>query len=81
MFAVVRNPIFTLIILTAFGLALMTPNVVVLAGVATIAVGINMHVRFVEEPYLRTTHGDEYFEYAAKVGRYLPRVGRMRIDR
>jgi protein-S-isoprenylcysteine O-methyltransferase Ste14 len=73
MFAVVRNPIFTLIVVTTFGLVLMTPNVVAIAGVVLIALGISLHVRLVEEPYLRAVHGDAYLEYAARVGRFLPR--------
>jgi protein-S-isoprenylcysteine O-methyltransferase Ste14 len=80
-FAVVRNPIFTLIVITAVGLALMTPNAVALAGVFAIAVGINLHVRLVEEPYLHHVHGDAYLSYTAQVGRFVPRVGRSRIRR
>jgi protein-S-isoprenylcysteine O-methyltransferase Ste14 len=81
MFAVIRNPIFTLIVVTTFGLTLMTPNAVALTGVVTLAVGIDLHVRLVEEPYLRWAHGDVYREYAATVGRFVPGLGRMRIDR
>ena len=64
LFAVIRNPIFTFIIVTAAGMALMTPNVVALAGVVGLWLGIEIHVRRVEEPYLRWArrlprlHGD-----------------------
>jgi protein-S-isoprenylcysteine O-methyltransferase Ste14 len=81
MFAVIRNPIFTLIVLTMFGLALMTPNVMALTGIVTLTVGIDLHVRLVEEPYLRWAHGDSYREYAAAVGRFIPGIGRMKMDR
>jgi protein-S-isoprenylcysteine O-methyltransferase Ste14 len=81
LFAVIRNPIFTFIIATAAGLALMAPNAVALAGVVAVALGIDLHVRRVEEPYLRWAHGDAYVRYAAEVGRFVPGVGRMRIDR
>jgi protein-S-isoprenylcysteine O-methyltransferase Ste14 len=78
MFTVIRNPIFTLMVVTTFGLVLMTPNIVALAGVVVLAVGIDLHVRLVEEPYLRWAHGDAYLEYAARVGRFVPGVGRLR---
>jgi hypothetical protein len=67
--------------LISVGLAAMTPNAVALTGAVLIALGINMHVRFVEEPYLRSVHGDAYLEYAARVGRFIPGVGRLRIER
>ena len=34
-------------------------------------------MRFVEEPYLRRAHGEAYRAYAARVGRFLPRIGRL----
>ena len=79
LFAVIRNPIFTFIIIATAGLALMAPNAVTLVGVVVVALGIEMHVRRVEEPYLRWAHGDEYREYAARVGRFLPGIGRIRL--
>jgi protein-S-isoprenylcysteine O-methyltransferase Ste14 len=78
LFALIRNPIFTFIVATTAGLALMAPNVVALAGVAGVALGIDIHVRRVEEPYLRWAHGDAYREYAARVGRFVPGIGRLR---
>lgn len=78
LFAMIRNPIFAFIIATAAGLALMAPNAVALIGVVAVTVGIDLHVRRVEEPYLRWAHGDAYVRYAAKVGRFLPGVGRTK---
>ena len=37
---------------------------------------VKVHVRVVEEPYLSRTHGDAYREYASRVGRFVPGVGR-----
>ena len=79
LFAVIRNPIFTFIIVAAAGMALMTPNVVALAGVVALWLGIELHVRRVEEPYLRWAHGDAYRDYTARVGRFLPGTGRVRL--
>jgi hypothetical protein len=46
--------------------------------VVTLALGIDLHVRFVEEPYLRWAHSDDYRQYVARVGRFVPGVGRLR---
>ncbi len=75
-FALVRNPIFTAMLATAAGLTLMVPNVLALIGAAGLLIGLELHVRLVEEPYLARVHGDRYRDYAAGVGRFLPRLGR-----
>ena len=81
LFAVIRNPIFTFIIVTAAGMALMTPNVVALAGVVGVWLGIEIRVRRVEEPYLRWAHGGACRDYTATVGRFIPGIGRSRDRR
>lgn len=77
-FAVVRNPIFTATYATLLGLTLALPNPVALAGLAMALIGLQLQVRLVEEPYLQATHGAEYEQYASRVGRFLPWVGRIR---
>ena len=79
-FSVVRNPIFSAMLLFAFGLALMAPNVAALFAFASAVLGIELQVRFVEEPYLRATHGARYEAYAARTGRFLPRLRRGRAE-
>ena len=37
-----------------------------------------MQVRAVEEPHLLATHGRAYADYAARVGRFVPGIGRLR---
>ncbi|ORB26274.1 methyltransferase family protein [Mycolicibacterium parafortuitum] len=74
-FAVVRNPIFTAMLIFGFGIMLVTPNVVAIVGFALLLVTIELQVRAVEEPYLRKVHGAAYREYLATVGRFVPRVG------
>jgi protein-S-isoprenylcysteine O-methyltransferase Ste14 len=75
-FRVVRNPIFSVMLLTAVGLALMVPNVIAVIAVAALVVGLELTVRLVEEPYLLRTHGTAYRSYAARVGRFVPAIGR-----
>ena len=76
-FAVVRNPIFTAMATTGLGLALMVPNLVALLGVGLLLVALQLQVRVVEEPYLLSTHGPAYADYAATVGRFVPGLGRL----
>ena len=76
-FAAVRNPIFAAMLPTSVGLALVVPNVVALVGVATLFIALEIQVRLVEEPYLHRVHGDAYGEYASRVGRFVPGLGRL----
>lgn len=77
-FSLVRNPIFTAMIVFAFGVTLVTPNPIALCGFALLVATIQLQVRVVEEPYLRGVHGDTYREYLATVGRFVPGAGRVR---
>jgi protein-S-isoprenylcysteine O-methyltransferase Ste14 len=80
-FSVVRNPIYTGMVPTVIGLALLVPNVVAIAGVVALIVALEIQVRLVEEPYLLDTHGQVYADYARRVGRFLPLVGRLKSVR
>lgn len=75
-FEIVRNPIFSAMLVTAVGLAAMVPNVVAVAGLVALVVALELQVRGVEEPYLRQVHGDAYTAYEARVGRFAPGLGR-----
>jgi len=79
-FALVRNPIFAAMLPASAGLALMVPSSVALAGMAALVLALELQVRVVEEPYLLRSHGAGYAGYAARVGRFLPGVGRLRGD-
>jgi protein-S-isoprenylcysteine O-methyltransferase Ste14 len=76
-FGLVRNPIFTAMMTFGLGIALVTPNLVAIAGFVLLVVTIELQVRAVEEPYLRSVHGDAYRDYLAGVGRFVPGVGRV----
>lgn len=75
-FGVVRNPIFTAMLITATGLTMIIPNIISIIGLAITVIALELQVRLVEEPYLRGLHGDRYSEYTATVGRFVPHVGR-----
>ena len=76
-FAVVRNPIFAAMLPASLGLALLVPNVAALVGFGALLLALQIQVRLVEEPYLQRVHGQDYREYAAHVGRFLPGIGRL----
>ncbi|HLS74191.1 MAG TPA: hypothetical protein VK046_10500 [Actinomycetaceae bacterium] len=42
---------------------------------------MEIQVRLVEEPYLLRTHGPAYARYTARVGRFLPGLGRTHEPR
>lgn len=76
-FGLVRNPIFSGMIVCAGGLMLLVPNVVTVAGLIVLVVAIELQVRLAEEPFLGRTLGGEYGTYAARTGRFVPGVGRI----
>lgn len=75
-FGVVRNPVFTAMLAAVLGLALLVPTAVSVAALVCLFLAVELQVRQVEEPYLLRTHGQAYAAYAARVGRFLPGVGR-----
>lgn len=79
-FSLARNPIFAAMIPAFAGILLLAPNVLEIAGALLLMAALELHVRFIEEPYLLRVHGEQYAAYAARVGRFLPGVGRLRLD-
>jgi protein-S-isoprenylcysteine O-methyltransferase Ste14 len=77
-FALVRNPIFAAMLPTVLGLTMLVPSWVALVGLAGLVITLELQVRVVEEPYLLRAHGPTYAAYAARVGRFLPGIGRLR---
>lgn len=77
-FSLVRNPIFSGMIPVGIGLALLVPNAVAVAAVVALVAALEIQTRLVEEPYLLRAHGDEYRRYAARAGRFVPGLGRLR---
>jgi len=77
LFNVVRNPIFTGVMMGVAGLLLAVPNVLSALALLSVWAGLELQVRAVEEPYLTRVHGDRYLSYARAVGRFVPGVGRF----
>lgn len=74
-FARVRNPIFTAMLVASIGLVLLVPNVISIAALAVLAAALEVQVRLVEEPYLTAIHNGDYERYRATAGRFVPGVG------
>lgn len=76
-FGLVRNPVFTAMVTAQAGIALMVPTWVSALALLALVGAVELQVRTVEEPYLRQTHGVAYENYGARVGRFVPGVGRL----
>lgn len=77
-YACIRNPIFTGMLLFGVGGALASPTWLGAAAAAIAFVGFELQVRRVEEPYLAKFHKERYEAYAARAGRFVPFLGRRR---
>ncbi len=73
-YSLVRNPIFTGMGLFGLGLVLVWPNFASVMSLVLLVIGVELQVRFVEEPYLRSVHGDAWTDWASRVGRFVPFV-------
>ena len=69
-YAHVRNPIYSGVFLFCLGILLLLPHILMLVSVLLVYLSIEIMVRFVEEPYLRATHGEVYIAYERQTGRY-----------
>jgi protein-S-isoprenylcysteine O-methyltransferase Ste14 len=70
----VRNPIYLAVVSIILGQGLLLGSVALLAYGAILALGFHIFVLAYEEPTLRTTFGDEFEEYCARVPRWVPRL-------
>ncbi len=76
MFKLARNPIYAGMLLVGIGFVILVPHILTACCALVSFVGFEIQVRKVEEPYLRSVHGETYDAYCREVGRYFPRVGR-----
>ena len=76
-FGLVRNPIYSGMIPAFLGVVLMVPNPLAVGAFVLLVAGLEIQTRLVEEPHLLKVHGLAYAEYAARVGRFVPGIGRI----
>ena len=74
-FRFVRNPIFSAMVVATVGLLLLVPNSLTVVAFAVLVAALEVQVRFVEEPYLRSVHGAAYDQYCEGTGRFAPGLG------
>ncbi|GAA1792321.1 MAG: isoprenylcysteine carboxylmethyltransferase family protein [Actinobacteria bacterium] len=77
-FAFVRNPIFTTALITFTGLALASRTLLPWRAWSWSMRASRCRSAPSEEPHLLATHGRAYADYAARVGRFVPGIGRLR---
>jgi putative Ca2+/H+ antiporter (TMEM165/GDT1 family)/protein-S-isoprenylcysteine O-methyltransferase Ste14 len=70
----VRNPGLTGMVVATAGTLLMVPTLVAVLGAVVLVAAVHIQVRAVREPILARLHGEEFLAYAARTGRFLPRV-------
>lgn len=75
-----RNPIYVGLLLVVAGYTAQIPTVLSVILLAGGYVGMRMQIA-AEETYLAATYGDAFGDYAARVGRLLPGLGRRPRNR
>ena len=78
LFASIRNPIYSGMLLFSLGLFCLVPSLLSGAAGVVLVLGVQLQVRGVEEPYLARRHGETYRDYARAAGRFVPGIGRLR---
>jgi protein-S-isoprenylcysteine O-methyltransferase Ste14 len=78
LFSLVRNPIYSFMLIAWTGFALIVPSWLAFVSVLIGLVGLEIQVRLVEEPHMIRTQGEPYRAWASRVGRFLPGLGRLR---
>ena len=76
LFAHVRNPIYSAMTLALAGFALLVPTLLSLISLSAMVAAVQIQVRAVEEPHMMKSYMD-YADYAGRVGRFFPGVGRV----
>ena len=72
----VRNPMYVAVLSLIFGQGLLFGSVPVLEYGLVVWAGFFAFVLLYEEPTLRRKFGQEYEDYCARVGRWIPRLKR-----
>jgi protein-S-isoprenylcysteine O-methyltransferase Ste14 len=71
-----RNPIYLGMFVTLIGLTLMLATWISLA-LTVVVILVTREQTLQEEKYLRRTYGNAYARYAARVGRFVPGLGKL----
>jgi protein-S-isoprenylcysteine O-methyltransferase Ste14 len=75
----IRNPIYTAMVAFVAGVALLIPSALTIGLALATLLEVELQVRAVEEPFLAGRHDRDFSAWAARVGRFLPAVGRLPV--
>lgn len=75
-YAFCRNPIYVCLFVELIGFALLVPNLVTILVVLGMILGVRVQT-LREERWLGEAYGEEWRAYAARVGRFVPGIGRI----
>jgi putative Ca2+/H+ antiporter (TMEM165/GDT1 family)/protein-S-isoprenylcysteine O-methyltransferase Ste14 len=70
----IRNPGLTGAAIATAGTLVMVPTLVAVLAAVLLVASAQVQVRAVREPVLIELHGEQYLAYAARTGRFVPRV-------
>jgi protein-S-isoprenylcysteine O-methyltransferase Ste14 len=76
----VRHPGLTGLVVVTAGTLLMVPTLIAVLAAVLLVVAVQIQVRGVREPMLARLHGETYADYAARTGRFLPRMRHTEHD-
>jgi protein-S-isoprenylcysteine O-methyltransferase Ste14 len=76
LFALSRNPIYSGLLALAGSIAALTPASPTIIGLAASCILVSIQARL-EERHLLAQHGQAYRDYASRVGRFVPWLGRL----
>ncbi len=71
-----RNPMYVGVLTVILGWVVLSGALMLLIYAACVWTGFQLFIVYYEEPHLRKTFGESYDSYLARVGRWLPRIGR-----
>lgn len=74
LFEHVRNPIYTGLFTGCIGLWCISPSTILILGLLTLYISVELFVRKVEEPYLHEQFGSEYEKWFNSTPRYFPKL-------
>ena len=74
----VRHPLLSGMATAQLGTVVMAVSWVGLASLVLLVLGCRLWVRRVEEPVLLELFGNRYLDYAGRVGRFVPFLGRLK---
>lgn len=71
-----RNPMYTGVLIVIFGWSILFASAILAAYAFAVGTCFQLFIIIYEEPHLKKKFGQQYEQYCARVGRWLPRLPR-----